>query len=69
MKKLLIAFCCVFTVVTLFCSFNEPIEIYKRATISNIDPPYAKYYFSVVDLDGQHYVVVQGTNGVGICKK
>ena len=63
MKRFLIAFCCVFTAVTLFCSFNVSRQSGKHffnAATSN---------FSVdkVTCDGKNYIVVTSETGVAIC--
>ena len=67
MKKLLIAFCCVFTAVTLFCSFNVR-EVAKQPFLGNF-ASYGHYRADLLVIDGQEYIVVQSDNGVGICKK
>ena len=63
MKRFLIAFCCVFTAVTLLCSFNVSRQSgrhFFNAATSN---------FSVdkVTCDGKNYIVVTSSEGVAIC--
>jgi hypothetical protein len=63
MKKLLIVFCCAFTAVTLFCSFNATRK----------EGPYfrnfatSSYGVDKITCDGKNYIVVTSDHGVAIC--
>lgn len=63
MKRFLIAFCCVFTAVTLFCSFNATRKEgpYFRNFASS------SYGVDKVTCDGKNYIVVTSDHGVAIC--
>lgn len=63
MKRLLIAFCCVFTAVTLFCSFNATRKEgpYFRNFASS------SYGVDKIICDGKNYIVVTSDHGVAIC--
>lgn len=63
MKKLLIVFCCAFTAVTLFCSFN-PIEREGNRFFS-MGAGY--YQVNKVTCDSKNYIVVVSNHGVAIC--
>ena len=67
MKKLLIVFCCAFTAVTLFCSFNVR-EVAQTPHLGNM-VSYGCYRADLLKIDGQEYIVVQSGEGIGICKK
>ena len=67
MKKLLIAFCCAFTAVTLFCSFNAK-EVKRIRSMGEV-LPHGTYHTALLTIDGQDYIVVQSSEGIGICKK
>lgn len=63
MKKLLIAFCCAFTAVTLLCSFNvtrQPGKHFMNAASSS-------YGVDKITCDGKNYIVVTSNHGVAIC--
>jgi hypothetical protein len=63
MKRLLIAFCCVFTAVTLLCSFNATRKEgpYFRNFASS------SYGVDKITCDGKNYIVVTSDHGVAIC--
>lgn len=63
MKRLLIAFCCVFTAVTLFCSFSATRKEgpYFRNFASS------SYGVDKITCDGKNYIVVTSDHGVAIC--
>ena len=63
MKRFLIAFCCVFTAVTLLCSFNATRKEgpYFRNFASS------SYGIDKVTCDGKNYIVVTSDHGVAIC--
>ena len=65
MKKILIIICCVFTVITLFCSFN-PIEKEGNRFFS-MGAGY--YQVNKVTCDNKNYIVVISNHGVAICKE
>jgi hypothetical protein len=65
MKKILIAFCCVFTVIALLCSFSvsrQSGKHFMNAATSN-------YSVDKIDCDGKKYIVVTSSEGVAICKE
>jgi hypothetical protein len=65
MKKILIIFCCVFTVIALLCSFSvsrQSGKHFMNAATSN-------YSVDKIDCDGKKYIVVTSSEGVAICKE
>ncbi len=65
MKKILIAFCCVFTVITLFCSFS----VSRQSGRHFINAATSSYSVDKIDCDGKKYIVVTSNQGVAICKE
>lgn len=62
MKKLLIVFCCAFTAVTLFCSFN----LTEKGS-AHIMVTHGMVAVEKVQVDGHNYIVVQSARGIAIC--
>jgi hypothetical protein len=61
MKKLLIACCCIFTAVTLLCSFSS------KEIGSAWHTGYHTYHLEKVQVDSADYIIVTSPKGVAIC--
>lgn len=63
MKKLLIVFCCAFTAVTLFCSFN----VTRQSGKYFMNAASSSFGVDKITCDGKNYIVVTSDHGVAIC--
>lgn len=63
MKKLLIVFCCAFTAVTLFCSFN----VTRQSGRHFVNAATSSFGVDKITCDGKNYIVVTSSQGVAIC--